>query len=61
MVGGQAARIGGELLYDYRETSWVLSNKSGRYGLEGRAEHLENVRDLLGDFGINVQVHYLER
>jgi hypothetical protein len=50
LVRCKPARIGGELVFDPTEPggSWVLSNKSGRFGLtpDRRPEHLDNVVSL---------------
>lgn len=61
MVGGAPARIGGELLYDYRDGVWILSNRSGRYGVGRVKNQLENVQELLTDFGVKVGTHFVER
>jgi hypothetical protein len=57
--GTLEARIGGELGFDpafNADYPWVLTNASGRYGIGmGRTSvHLENVKELLSGFGINV-------
>lgn len=65
LVAGGAARIGGELLYDVSaaEPRWVLSNRSGRYGLvEDRSErHLRNVAAILVECGVEVEIDFRSR
>lgn len=62
LVAGEAARIGGELRYDVSalEPKWVLSNRSGRYGLiEDRFErHLRNVAAILAECGVKVEIDF---
>jgi hypothetical protein len=48
LVGGGPARIAGEIYVDYDDDgqlTWVLNNKSGRYGIHSsrQRDHLENV------------------
>lgn len=64
LVGGASARIGGELCISVDrggETCWVLTNRSGRYGMNcGRRKvQLSNVGDDLRNAGISVQCSFL--
>lgn len=64
MVGAGEARIAGELLWDAFARSngcWVLSNKSGRYGIREdiTPQHLENAAKKFRDLGISLDSHYI--
>jgi len=63
LVGGGAGRIGGELQFDDRYRSWVLSNRSGRYGYDPdrREQHLRNVAKRFEESGIPIQVKFCSR
>ena len=60
----RAARLGGELTHDedFGPHGWVLSNKSGRYGLLRGVEpaHLDAVVDLLVGFDIRVDSNFIQ-
>jgi hypothetical protein len=62
LVGGKAARIGGELIFDPGATppTWVLTNESGRYGLRsGRTrQHLENAAAAFRALGIELDAFF---
>lgn len=66
LVGGRAARIAGELYLDTvsgdRELTWVLNNRSGRYGIHRsrNRSHLENVANLFRKYGLPVQTDFFE-
>lgn len=50
-------RISGEILYDLKLKTWVITNGSGRYGMiPGRtAEHLSNVAAKFEEHGITLK------
>ena len=60
LVGAAPARIGGEIYFDDGTTPgvWVLTNKSGRYGINLRRKHshLESVAAVLKRHNLNVDV-----
>jgi hypothetical protein len=59
----KTARLAGELLFDpdFGQHGWVISNKSGRYGLVSGVTrpHLSAVVRRLADFGIRVDEYFL--
>lgn len=63
LVGRVSARIAGELVLDddNGRFSWVLTNKSGRYGGGPDREpvHLHNVASLFAAAGLDVQTEFL--
>lgn len=65
LVGGQPARIGGELYFDpgwgHEPRGWKITNGSGRYGLREGIEvsHLLNVVDLLRSHNIEVRPSFI--
>lgn len=59
------ARIGGEIIFDpdFGTTSnWVINNASGRFGIRPhlKLRHLEAVRDAFSDFGIALELEFIE-
>lgn len=61
--GPREARIGGEIIYDpgwSAQSDWVLTNKSGRYGLRPwqTEEHLRQVQGLLASWGLTLSFRY---
>jgi hypothetical protein len=66
LVGGKPARIAGELYLDTADENgqltWVLNNRSGRYGVHRSREkaHLENVADLFRKYGLPVQTDFFQ-
>lgn len=66
LVNGKAARIAGELYLDSAsgnaELTWVLNNRSGRYGVHKsrKKAHLEKVADLFRRYGLPVQTDFFE-
>jgi len=65
LVNGAPGRIAGELYIDKTvegDLTWVLNNKSGRYGVHPtrRRVHLENVADLLRRYGLPVETEFFE-
>lgn len=65
LVNGASARIGGELYLDYDRDGnlvWVLSNRSGRYGMHKSRTptQLNNVALLFQRYGIEVQTEFFE-
>lgn len=64
LLAGGRGRIGGELTFDDSEPpgKWVLTNKSGRYGLvPDRTEtQLRNVAELCSEHGISVEVKFID-
>lgn len=61
LVGGEGARIGGELKYDPMRKDWYLSNASGRYGVNlGRTEEqLEEVAKLFRNRGFRIETDFI--
>lgn len=63
LVGGAAARIGGEIYLDtgFNPPCLVMSNASGRYGINcGREpQQLENVANLLRNENINIITQFV--
>lgn len=61
LVGGRAARIGGELVFDSDLGTWELNNASGRYGFDASRSpfHLINVARDLKEVGIIVSPKYI--
>lgn len=65
LVGGKPARIAGELYIDRDEEgvlTWVLTNRSGRYGLHrSRTKaHLENVADVFRRYQLPIVTDFIE-
>jgi hypothetical protein len=64
LVGGKAARIGGEIFckLDKTQPRWYISNGSGRYGvaLKRTEEQLANVAEEFAKLGIDLKVEFYE-
>ena len=68
LVNGGSARISGELYIDDSEDpdssdlTWILNNKSGRYGVHKtrKSEHLENVAALFRRYQVPVETDFME-
>lgn len=63
LVGGQNARIGGEIYFDPTLTppDWVINNRSGRYGLHPSrtAVQLQQAATAFGAHGISLVVDFI--
>lgn len=63
LVGGAAARIGGEIRFDIRATppKWIIDNSSGRYGFQSdrTKKHLLEVVQLFQYFNIELAPLFL--
>ncbi len=63
LVGGQGARIGGEIYFDRTTSpaSWVINNRSGRYGLHATRtrSQLQAVSQSFSSHGIDLVVDFI--
>lgn len=64
LLADKQGRIGGEIVFDRRALTWEISNSSGRFGYStlsaSRTQaHLNAVRDVFYDFGIELSTLYL--
>lgn len=64
LIGASKARIAGEIIWsghNCSEGKWLISNKSGRYGIrpEILENHLLSAKDLFGGFGIELDHYYI--
>lgn len=68
LVGGGGARIAGELYIDDNDPTqiagltWVLNNKSGRYGVHHtrKSDHLANVAELFRRYQVPVEIDFIQ-
>lgn len=64
LVGAEKARIAGEIIWSGgagNAGSWVISNKSGRYGIRPdiSEQNLINAKALFGSFGIELDHYFI--
>jgi hypothetical protein len=65
LIGGRRARIAGEITWSpggrNSKPRWIISNKSGRYGIRPdiAASHLRAANDLFASYGLEFDVHYI--
>lgn len=61
LVRCENARIGGEIYFDQTIESWVINNRSGRYGAHPsrNRQQLERVANRFSEHGINLSVEFV--
>ena len=64
LIAAGKARNAGEINWSGTSSSngkWVISNKSGRYGIRAdiKEENLINVKEMFGNFGIELDHYYI--